>query len=341
MPGTYPDVGKLALDRGRIFEVLDHHLLPAKTGCVLNTNPDHQALRHASLIWAARASSFFQPLVEGMENYIGADLKFKRGTERLADAPPEFSISQAFAVACAIEHSNYVPPSYAARYVLAVQAFMENDFTASDSSSRMTVKSTAFDIVAVCSMLYTAALLCPGTSTAKKFLRRARLLILTHGILALEPLTYRPGDRRYFVEHMMMFGAWAAFKSAPTWLERQVFRWILFRTYALSAQFTNPYFAALADECGALTKANRKAVVLAHHAASAWDACIETDVTEARILPMDWSDRRSSEFNFDGAPNGKLYVGPGSVQHSFVPLSGLTLSMSLISLRRDRGWGLD
>jgi len=337
-----PDEGTMLRDRVKILLELERYVLKLPpTGFVLNTNPDHQALRQGSLVWALRATPYFMPAVGGMLNFISGDLKFKRGLDRPADAPPEMSISQAFAVACALEHAGTVPPDYASRFVLAVEAFMEIDFTASDSSSRMTVKSTAFDIVAVCSMLYSAAALCPGTGTARKFLRRARLLIVTHGLMALEPLTYRPGDRRYFIEHQVMFGAWAAYKTAPTWLERLLFRWIMWRTYALSAVFTNPYFAALADECGALSETDRRAVILAHGAANIYESCIETEVAESAFVPMNWAERRSSEFNFDGTPNGRCRVATNPVVHSFVPLSGLVLSMSLISLRRENGWGIE
>ncbi len=341
-PARYlrPDMDRVIGDRAKILGVLEKHTIPTSVGLVLNTNIDHQCLRHGALIWALRTSRFFAPAVGGLECFIGKDFKFKRGIGHDGAAPPAMPMSVAFGIACALEHQGEISRTLAGKFLLAVEGNWQNGFTVSDSSMRMSAKSTAFDLVQVCSQLYAAAAVSPYPENQKDYRNRARLMLLTHGLLALEPITYRPGDRRYFIEHQMMYGAWTCYKLAPTWVERMVFRWILKRVYALSAPFANPYFAALADECGALRRADRELVVTAHADAKPWDCCNEVGVSEKPILPMNWSERRSSEFPFDGAPLGRCSTDPNEPPHSFVPLSGLTLSMALITLRRENGWGL-
>lgn len=296
---------------------------------LFKVNPDHQPLRHGSLVWSVPS----ELTLNGMENYIDKG-KFVRGPDSPYGAPPAMPMSIAHALVTALVDNVEIRSSLKDKFVDAVESLVDEDFAIDkDSGTKPRAASTGFDAIFALSMLYTAYAL----SRRDIFLHRANQVLFQKGywILLLAPITYLSEKRRnYFVDHISMFGLRTAYLACPSKPIKMLLKHALKFVYSQSAHYANPYFAALAEECDALSKDYKDMVLDIHSSTNIVKASYTRDVIYTATIPSDFSTHSDGEFLFDDYK--ALGIDVADSRHDFVPLNGLCLARSLSLLLGER-----
>ncbi len=284
---------------------------------------DHQALRHGSLVWSMPTTQ----LVRGSLRYINEDFRFLRGVGMTDEAPPAMPMSVAFSLAVGIKEGMEPHLDGCLKFVFAVNQLIENNFELASSSMRCRAVSTGFDKLYVDSLLWTAWRL-TGNGRYLSIIRRTNI---THGPLLLAPITWFR-TRNYFIDHISMFGLWTCYQmsdgdAAYKALYRHAMRFV----WSQSSIFANPYFTALAYECGAINDMERDRVLRANPCPSLIDMCaIREEQIYSRVVPCDWTNEAGNEFRFDTMPEGQTVFSVK--QNGMNYLNGLCYGKSLMTL---------
>jgi hypothetical protein len=293
------------------------------------SNSDHQALRHGSLAWTLREVE----TIEGLVNYIDEDYEFTRGlsdvTKRVYNrelTPIAMPMSVAFGLAVGVKEGIKISEGAVKKYLLAVDKLIARDFKIRESSSRLGIITNAFDVLYVDLMLVTAYKL----SGDKKYMDRANKLFWFRWPLLLAPLTFFT-DRRFFLDHIFMFGAWGVVQlsergSFRRWMYKHAMRFV----FNQSATFSNPYFYALMHECNDLSDREVFYVLRAHKAANPTTCSQIGNATYTNEVPVDWTYYPGNEFKYDSTPQG--YATMTDHTSMRCELNGLSLCRSLMVL---------
>lgn len=307
-----------------------YYIIPKEDG----ENSDHQALRHGSLAWATRD----EKIINGLTNFITEERDFARGIKlrepliyNLSRVPPSMPMSVSFGIAVALRNHVPLDTHFRLKFVSAVRQLADRDFKIYESSLAPKASSTAFDLIYVHSLLWSAYRL-TNDEAFKKIIDRSAL---THGALLLAPLTYPFRSRRnYHIDHIFLFGAWTCIELSDDGKLKSLYKHAMKFVYDQSSMFTNPYFAALAFESGVLGAEDRDLVLRAHGRADLMLAATNPKVEHRKEVPCDWSRDSGDEFKFDGSPQGQA-VQTGQQNNMLVSLNGLTLGQSLLTLLDD------
>lgn len=298
---------------------------------ILNTNPDHQCLRNASLVWSYPNQALF----DGMESYI-VDDTFIRGFESINPlklcqyaAPAAMPISVAHSLATARQQELGIYPSFRKKFLGAVDKLMANNMAIDhDTSVTPRLKSTGFDAIFALSLLYTAY----DYSKDSKYLKEANKILWLKGyiLLLLAPFTFLNYEKRnYFIDHLGMVGLRTAYLMCPNPIIRFVLKLSLKFVGSQSYTYGNPYFGALAYECGALPSSQRKRILDLHKGTNVLKAAKFREVVYTTVMPSDYSTHTGDEFIFDEIHSLGLDCG---IEKKFVALNGLCLAKSLATL---------
>jgi hypothetical protein len=326
--GQQPDLALISREYASCLAALPKHLKEGAGGTkYLDLNPDHQALRNGSLVWSCTS----QEQLDGIENFISWE-GFLRGYGSPYTAPPAMGMSVAFAISSALERGLIPSPLLRARFLAVCELKRQNNWTEENTSIAMRLQSVAFDAVYAVSLASTAYRL----SGEKKWLWEIRDVLLSRGYayLMLAPMTYFTQEHRnYFIDHLHMVGLWTIVKSGPSWWTRLLARLAMRWVYAHSAHLANPYFAALAHQCGVLSERQRKKILDVHAFCSPLRAATYRSVVYTDMHPSDYSTHSADEFLFDeihghGLSNDQNVLG-------MVPLNGLCLGMSIAVLMEE------
>jgi hypothetical protein len=276
-------------------------------------NEDHLALRHAALVWSNPQPAFINSIDEFMDKR-----EFKRNKLTTKDTPPAIPISVAFIIAVSIRNNIRLNNAIKQLYLESVNKLMADDFRLSGYGGvSISWKSTAFDYVYVSSVLLTAY----SISKDQKYLTRLKKYRHLRPLL-LAPHTHFT-DRRYFLEHIYMMALYAMCQCDP---EDSLVIYATNWVYRESRFSANPFFAALAHECGILTDPQ---VLYAHADASPLKASQLHQVRYLKKYPFSWQYVNNQEFKFDelkGKPT--LTSDVDSINH----LDGIVLARSIISI---------
>jgi hypothetical protein len=289
-------------------------------------NPDHQALRNGALVW-----SYTTPAtVAGLESFI-LNGKFIRGEGSGYDtAPPAMGMAVAHGIVSALNRGVKIPTSLKQSFLGVVFNEILQDFAEEkDTSCVPRAASTAFDAIYALSLLYTAYRL----SDSETYLSEANKILWNKGyaFLLLAPLTFKSdSDRRYFLDHIATFGLRTAYLACPNaiprWILKHALKFVVSQSYAS----TNPYFCAMAHECGALPESQRKKVLDVHRNASLIKATgVRNVIYNGGKVATDWSTHSDPEFLFDNMATDGVDDGEPT---SHAPISGLCLGKSLAIL---------
>jgi hypothetical protein len=264
-----------------------------------------------------------------MDNYIKHG-KFTRGPESQYDAPAAMPMSVAHAIATAIKNKKDINLTFKYDYLQAVDNLIASNMKIDkDVSTECRLKSTGFDAIYALSLLYTAHAL----TNDRKYLKEANKILFLKGyaLLLLAPIVFISDERRnYFVDHISMFGLRTAYLTCPNKFVKRLLKHSIKYVYSLSKVFHNPYFAALAYECDALSEKDCNKVLDLHCRADVLRACRDRAVVYTTKHPSDFSTHSADEFLFDDIkPEGQDL---GLAENKKVPLNGLCLGRSLAIL---------
>lgn len=328
-----PDLGKLKAQYADLTTRVKDALAIGPAGApIYLTNPDHQALRHGALAWSYPTDA----IIAGISNYIVGD-RFVRGfytfdpaAEDQYMAPPNMPIACAHAITTALEKGMAIPEGLKTKFLSAVDAQIKAGFDCcSDTNIHLRWNSDPFDAIYALSLLTTAHRL--SGQSRYKWKMYDILLLRGYGFLLLAPLTYLSEERRnYFVDHGAIMALRTSVLNCPVGLIRMLFKHALKWVARLSYAHTNPYFCALAHECGVLSEKQRSHVLSVHENADALRAAQWREIIYTGEIPSDYSTHTADEFLFDELHSRGL-SGAGAVKGEVV-LNGLCLARSLCLL---------
>lgn len=330
--GAEPNIDMLRVEYRAVRLGARSELVPAGDGtAILSTNPDHQALRQGALAWSNPRFD----IINGMHNYIH-DGKFIRGYQNNdltkpneMGAPAAMPMSVAHALATALKEGIEITPEFRQKYLEAVDNLMANNMRIdSDTSTELRVASTGFDAIYALSLLYTAYQL----SGDSKYTREANKILYVKGYAALllAPMTWMPGHRNYYVDHISMFGLRTACLMAPNAFVRALLRHAMRFVGEQSYAYANPYFAAMQQECGALPDKQRRKVLAVHASVKILRAANHRGIIYTNRVPSDFSTHTADEFLFDELHGEGIETTEGTIKQ--VGLNGLCLGRSLAVL---------
>lgn len=340
--GVTPNLDRIRVEYRAVKLTVYRELVVLPDGtAILNTNPDHQALRQGSLAW----SNPRPDVINGLANYI-RDGQFIRGYlnndlnhPNLTPAPSAMPMSVAFGLVAGMRAGVAPNPSVVEKYLQAVDNLMAKDMEIDTSVSvKPRLESTGYDAAYALSLLYTASYLrrsygADANGLPDKYLAYANEILFKRGYAALllAPMTWTTSSHRdSFKDHLAIVGLWTAYQTCPNAAIRLLLRHALKFVNSQSYAYTNPYWSALAYEVGALPESERRKILAVHWNSSILKAAKVRAVSYNNTMPSDYSTHTADEFMFDELRGKGVDLGGEVIK--YVSLNGLCLGKSLAVL---------
>lgn len=317
-----PNKSQLETNYKQLSYEITKDFIVTNKGLLYKTNPDHQALRHGSASWSLPQKDIINGLIHFFQ-----DGEVIRGHTSPYTAPPAMPMSIAHGIMSGL-HLN-LNEELLNEFVKFVDKKIACNFQQeSDTSTIPRLKSNGFDAIFALSLLYTAY----AIKKDELYLKEANKILFLKGyaLLLLAPLTYISEKKRnYFLDHIAIFGLRTAILGCPNPFIKELLKRSMKFILSQSDSYTNPYFAAMAHEVGALSEEQRLKVLDVHANADVLRAARHRGVVYTSAIPTDYSTHSADEFLFDELHGQGQEIG---VHYNNVPLNGLCLAKSLLIL---------